>query len=123
MSEVQHLADVVENHFSNPESSTFVHFVTITDGLSAEQAAKVPAERFNSVWGVVNHVAFWQEVTRLGLLNQQIDLAAWGLTEMGSGWAPLGEITDANWQAARQRSRGRKLCSHCLRLGLPVQSS
>ena len=59
MSEVQHLAYVVENHFSNPQASSFAHFVTVSDGLSAEQAAKVPGERFNSVWGVVNHIAFW----------------------------------------------------------------
>lgn len=104
MSEVQHLAYVVENHFSNPESSSFAHFVVVTDGLTAEQAAKVPGKRFNSVWGVVNHVAFWQEVTRLNLLGQQINLADWGLTEMGGGWPPLGEISDANWHAARQRA-------------------
>ena len=104
MPEIQHLAYVVENHFSNPESSSFAHFVVVTDGLTAEQAAKVPGKRFNSVWGVVNHIAFWQEVTRLNLLGQQINLADWGLTEMGGGWPPLGEINDANWHAARQRA-------------------
>lgn len=104
MSEVQHLAHVVENHFSNPKASAFAHFVTVTEGLTAAQAAQAPAERFNSVWGVVNHVAFWQEVTRLGLLGQSIDLADWGLTEMGNGWPPLGEISDVNWQVARQRA-------------------
>ncbi len=104
MSEVQHLAYVVENHFSNPQASSFAHFVTVSDGLSAEQAAKVPGERFNSVWGVVNHIAFWQEVTCLALRGQQINLADWNLSEMGSGWPPLGELSDTNWQVARQRA-------------------
>ena len=90
MSEVQHLAYVVENHFSNPQASSFAHFVTVSDGLSAEQAAKVPGERFNSVWGVVNHIAFWQEVTCLALRGQQINLADWNLSEMGS---------NAHWMA------------------------
>lgn len=104
MSEAQHLAYVVENHFSNPKTSAFAHFVTVTEGLTGAQAATSPRERFNSVWSVVNHVAFWQEATRLALLRQEINLAAWGLTEMGGGWPPLGEISDAHWQAARQRA-------------------
>lgn len=82
------IAHVVENHFSNPQASSFAHFVTVSDGLSAEQAAKVPGERFNSVWGVVNHIAFWQEVTCLALRGQQINLADLNLSEMGSGSGP-----------------------------------
>jgi DinB superfamily len=109
MSEAQHLAYVVESHFSNPKSSSFAHFVTVTDSLTGEQAATAPRERFNSIWAVVNHVAFWQEVTRLGLLGQEINLAEWGLTEIGGGWPPLGEISDAHWLAARQRALD---CNH-----------
>lgn len=104
MSEVNHLAEVMEQHFSSPKASSFVHFVTVSDGLSGEQAAQVPAERFNSVWGVTNHVAFWMDVTRAALVGEQVDLSSWGLSEMGSGWPPLGNVSDANWQAARQRA-------------------
>lgn len=104
MSTIQQLADAVENHFSHPEASAFAHFVTVTDGLSAQQASVVPAERFNSVWAVVNHTALWQDVLRTALQGEQLDLTAWGLKEIGPGWPPLGEISDANWQAARQRA-------------------
>jgi hypothetical protein len=68
------------------------------------QAATAPAERFNSIWAVVNHVAFWQEYSRLTLLGQTLQPGDWGMTEIGGGWPPLGEIHDKNWQAARQRA-------------------
>jgi hypothetical protein len=61
MSEAQHLADSLERLFSNPKSGVFAPFITVTDGLTAAQAATVPAPRFNSVWAVVNHVWFWEE--------------------------------------------------------------
>lgn len=104
MSTIQQLASALETHFSNPEAAAFAHFVTVTDGLTAQQAATVPAERFNSVWAVVNHTAFWQDVLRTALQGEQIDLEAWGLTELAPGWPPLAPINDANWQAARQRA-------------------
>ena len=104
MSTIQPLASAVKDHFSNPQATAFAHFVTVTDGLSGQQAANVPADRFNSVWAVVNHVAFWQDVLRTALQDELLDLPAWGLTEIGPGWPPFGEITDANWQAARQRA-------------------
>ena len=104
MSEIAHLAMIVERHFAEPEGGTFTAFVAATAGLTGEQAAKVPAPRFNSVWAVVNHIAFWMDVTRAGMIGQEIDLAAWGLTEMGGGWPPLGEVSDAAWLAARQRA-------------------
>ena len=104
MSELNHLASSIERAFSNPEVTSFAHFVTVTDGLSAAQAASVPMQRFNSVWAVVNHVALWQDALRAALLGQSLDLAAWGLTEIGPGWPALGEVTDAAWLAARQRA-------------------
>lgn len=104
MSAIQQLASAVEAHFSNPEAAAFAHFVTVTDGLSVQQAAAVPAERFNSVWAVVNHTAFWQDFLRTALQGEELDLPAWGLTEVGPGWPPLGELSEANWQAARQRA-------------------
>lgn len=104
MSEINHLATVVEQHFSNPEVSSFVHFVTVTDGLSGEQAAATPGPRFNSVWAVVNHVALWMDVLRASIVGESVDLPAWGLTEMGGGWPPVGQVSDTNWLAARQRA-------------------
>jgi DinB superfamily len=104
MSELNHLASSMEMAFSNPESTSFAHFVIVSDGLTAAQAASVPMPRFNSVWAVTNHVALWQDLLRAGLLGQPLNLAAWGLSEIGAGWPALGEVTDAAWLAARQRA-------------------
>jgi hypothetical protein len=60
MSEAQHLADALEGLFANPEHGWFTPCSVAVTGLTAAQAASVPAPRFNSVWAVVNHVRFWQ---------------------------------------------------------------
>lgn len=67
MTEGQHLAEALGKYFSDPNNGVFTPFITATDGLTTAQAAAVPAPRFNSVWGVVNHVWFWQEATLLGI--------------------------------------------------------
>lgn len=104
MSELNHLAEVIENHFTRPAPSSFVHFIIVSDGLTGEQAAQVLGERFNSVWAVTNHIAFWMEYTRVALLDDPFDLAMWDMAEVGSGWPPIGEVNDERWQAARQRA-------------------
>lgn len=104
MSELNHLAEVIEKHFTDPKPSSFIPFVVVSDGLTGEQAAQIPAERFNSIWGVTDHMAFWVEFTRTALVDEEIDLTAWGMEEIGGGWPPIGPISDANWLAARQRA-------------------
>jgi hypothetical protein len=81
-----------------------VHFVVVSDELTGEQAAYVPGERFNSMWAITNHVAFWMDYTRAAFLDEDVDLTAWGMDEIANGWPPLGSITDAAWEAARQRA-------------------
>lgn len=104
MSEITHMAEAIEAHFTHPEPSSFLHFVVVSDGLTGEEAARVPGQRFNSIWAITNHMAFWMDYTRAALLDQDVDLASWGLTEVGPGWPPIGEVSDANWQSARQRA-------------------
>lgn len=104
VSELNHLADVIEHHFVKVPSSSFVHFIVVSDGLTGEQAAAVPREGFNSIWAITNHMAFWMDYTRAAFLDQDVDLVAWGMDEVGKGWPPLGAITDDDWQVARQRA-------------------
>lgn len=101
MSTIQQLiASAVEQHFSEPfGTGGFVPFVAATDGLTGQQAAAVPAERLNSVWAVVNHLIYSQDGFCRGLLGELTEQPS-----MEQGWPPLGEINDANWQAARQKA-------------------
>jgi len=103
MSTIQQLmASAVRNHFSSSdmqETAGFAHFVTVTDGLTGQQAATVPAERFNSVWAVVNHLTSLQDKVCRALRGEATETPP-----PGTSWVPLGEVNDANWLAARQRA-------------------
>ena len=91
MSEGQHLAEALEQLFTSSTPGWFTPFVEVYAGLTAEQAASVPAERFNSIWGVVNHVRFWQEVALRELQNLPVDYAELGSSD-GSGWPPIAKL-------------------------------
>jgi hypothetical protein len=102
MCEAEHLADALRGLFSNPGHGWFTPFSVSTEGLSAPQASSVPAERFNSVWAVVNHVRFWQEAVRLRLQGAPVDRAALGAED---GWPPVGDgQSEEAWGAARSEA-------------------
>jgi hypothetical protein len=86
MRQAELLAEALQGLFSNPEAGWFTPLPVSVEGLTAQQAAQVPAERFNSVWGVVNHVRFWQEFMLLRLMGQNADREALGGK---SGWPPV----------------------------------
>jgi hypothetical protein len=98
MSEAEHLADALRALFVLDDHGLYTPFSTAVAGLTAAQAAASPAPRFNSVWAVVNHVRFWQEVTLLQLRGQPVDRRALGAE---NGWPPAGDQADeSGWQAA-----------------------
>ena len=104
MSEAQHLAAALERLFSEPRLSAFLPFIAATDGLTAAQAAAVPAPRFNSVWAIVNHVWFWEANLLRLLQGREADHRTLGAPDK-SGWPPIGEDHgEADWQLARQRA-------------------
>lgn len=78
MTQAQALSDALLGLFSNPEAGWFTPISIGIQGITAEQAAIVPAERFNSVWAVVNHLRFWQEFMLLRLQKQNVDRQALG---------------------------------------------
>jgi hypothetical protein len=103
MSEGQHLAEALEQLFTSTTPGWFTPFVDVYAGLSASQAAAVPAERFNSVWGVVNHVSFWLTVSLRKLQKLPVDFAELGSPD-GSGWPPIENPSDtAAWEKAKNR--------------------
>jgi hypothetical protein len=104
MSKTNHMAEALELLFTSTTPGWFSPFVTATDGLTATQAATVPAPHFNSVWAVVNHVRYWQEAALLQLQQLPVDSAALG-SDDGSGWPPIGDpADDAAWHEARRRA-------------------
>jgi uncharacterized damage-inducible protein DinB len=102
MSEMSHLSEALAGFYEDPQNGWFLPITEAIKGLSAEQAAAVPAKGFNNVWAVVNHVWFCQVSVLLRLQDKPVDRA-----EMGAetDWPPVGDPMDeAVWQAACRRA-------------------
>ncbi len=102
MSEAEHLADSLTRFFSRADNGWFTSFTTAVGGLTAQQAAWVPVPGFNSVWGLVDHVWFWQQFllhALRGLPEDQQPL------RREDDWAPVADPSDEDaWQAACRRA-------------------
>jgi hypothetical protein len=104
MSEAQHLGLGLTEAFNSPNPQAFAPFGAATDGITAAQAAAVPGERMNSIWAVVNHLWFWNEVPLRMLRGEKVEPADLGAADW-QGWPPAGDPADeAAWQAARERA-------------------
>jgi hypothetical protein len=101
MSEAEHLSSALVGFFCDPHNGWFLPFGQAIKGLSAEEAAAVPANRFNSVWAVVNHVHFCQERVLLQLQGKPEGQKP---LEPGQDWPQIGDPLDESaWQAACKR--------------------
>jgi len=101
MSEGEHLAEALTGLFAKENNGWFTPFMAAVGGLTAQQAAWVPGPGFNSVWGLVDHVWFWQQFmlpVLKGVPEQQT-------LRREDDWKPAADPTDeAAWQAACQRA-------------------
>ena len=96
MSEAEHLADALEGLLVNPDSGWYAVLPQAVACLTAEQAATEPARGFNSVWKVVNHIAYWQEYFLHQLENDKFKPQ-----ELGDDWLPIPDPKDdIAWQEA-----------------------
>lgn len=103
MSEAAHLGVGIIEGFNSEKPSAYASFSMATGGVSAAQAANVPGERMNSIWGVVNHLWFWNEVPLRMLKGVAVEPQELGAADW-SGWPPAGDPADeAAWQAATDR--------------------
>jgi hypothetical protein len=113
MSESLHLSEAVVNFSSQTDNGWFLPIQAAIEGLSAGQAAIVPARGFNSVWAVVNHVWFCQANVLMRLQGRPADQLSFG---EGEDWPPLGDPLDESaWQSARERLlAGSQALSTCV---------
>jgi hypothetical protein len=104
MSEGAHLGAALTRLFDHPHVEAFATFNLATADLTATQAAHVPAERFNAIWAIVNHLWFWNEVPLRMLRGEPVTPEDLGAPDWG-GWVPIGDPNDdAAWHAARERA-------------------
>jgi uncharacterized damage-inducible protein DinB len=71
----------------------------ILDGISAHQAAARPVAGIHSIWEILMHMKFWEEVVILRLAGQRA-----GLIEERN-FPPVPEVTEAGWHSAREEFR------------------
>ncbi len=105
MSEAERLAEALKGLFVRPDHGWFTSIPVAVADLTAEQATKVPAPRFNNVWAVVNHVWFWQQVMLLRLRGEPAERKALGAED---GWPPAGDPTDDQAWRGHRTSDGRE---------------
>lgn len=104
MSEAKHLSVGMIESFNSERPTAFASFGLATAGIGAAQAAGVPGERMNSIWAVVNHIWFWNEVPMRKLRGEEVAPSELGAPDW-SGWPPIGDPADEGaWQAARERA-------------------
>lgn len=101
MTEAQRLADALEGLFARPDNGWFTPVSVAVAGLTAEQAASLPQPGFNSIWAVVNHLAYWHVVLLRRLRGEPPDPQA---PAPERGWAAIPNPADEQaWHAACQR--------------------
>ena len=71
----------------------------IVEGISAEQAALRPIANAHSIWEIVGHMAFWEEVAAKRLGGQRAEL------DEERNFPVTPEATETNWQKTLEEFR------------------
>ncbi|HNR02012.1 MAG TPA: DinB family protein [Anaerolineaceae bacterium] len=98
MSESEHLAEALTRLLFEEENGWFLPAYQALEGLSAEQAARSPGEKFNSPWAIVRHMTYWMEFIQLRLRGEEPKPI------LGEDWLPLPDpASESAWAADKQR--------------------
>jgi uncharacterized damage-inducible protein DinB len=98
MSESEHLANALIDSLLEDENGWFLPVFEALEGLSAEQAARSPGEKFNSPWRIVRHMAYWTEVIKLRLEGKD------PAQTLGEDWGALPDPgSEKAWAADKHR--------------------
>jgi len=100
MHESAHLAEALSGLLFEDENGWFLPAYQAMEGLSAEQAARSPGEKFNSPWAIVRHMSYWMEFILLRLRGEDTKAM------LGEDWLPLPDpASESAWAADQQRLR------------------
>lgn len=92
------IAAALQRYFASDRNGWLCPFSEAVAGLTARQAAQVPAQGLPSIWALVNHIRFEHECIIKRLQGEEIDPQA---LEHEYGWPPAGAPDDeAGWQEA-----------------------
>ncbi len=78
----------------------------ILDGISAAKAASRPIANAHSIWEIVGHMAFWEDVAGKRLRGLRADLKEMGADlEESCNFPVAPEATEANWRKTLEEFR------------------
>lgn len=120
MPEAAHLAEALNDFLVKPDLFWFISYLPAIEGLTAEQAACVPAARFNSVWGVTLHIALCQRYALCLLRGEKVDAAEFFAE---GAWPPIKQPgnEDAWRQAKEELLAVNHALSECV-AGIPAEA-
>ncbi|NWF70465.1 MAG: DinB family protein [Chloroflexi bacterium] len=101
MSEAQRIGNQLKRYFVE-KTGVFLPFNAAVEGLTAAQSLLVPRQKFNSIWGVVNHVCYWQEASLLLIQGSPKMPETPG--EKSGGWFAPTQAADDEWHALVTRT-------------------
>jgi hypothetical protein len=120
VSEAPYLAEALEGLLASPNFFWFVTYPAAVEGLTAEQAARVPGPRFNSVWGVTLHLTVCQQFALAVLRGDTLDVEAFFADGV---WPPVPDQPDEGaWQKAKAGLlAANQALAECI-AGLPTET-
>ncbi len=96
MTEIERIAD----QLARSRAGEAWHGPSLADALgdvTAEEAAARPLASAHSIWELVHHLRFWNEIPRRRIAGEAL-----GDVEPEASWPPVEESSEAAWAAARR---------------------
>lgn len=91
MSEVRRIADQLRRAFEGQAWHGDSLMETLRD-VTAERAAAKPVANLHSIWEIVLHIAFWEDVSRRRAEGEVFSV------ELEDGWKTVTDSSEAAWQ-------------------------
>ena len=91
MSEVRRIADQLRRAFEGVAWHGDSLMETLR-GVTAERAAAKPVANLHSIWEIVLHIAFWEEVSRRRAEGEVFSV------EIEDGWKTVADTSEGAWQ-------------------------
>lgn len=112
MSEVRRIEDQLRRAFEG-QAWHGDSLMELLSGVTANQAAAKPLKDVHSIWEIVLHIAFWDEVSRRRAEGDEARVE-----NLADGWTTPSETTEANWQQTLDnlRQTNEALCQTIAKL-------
>ncbi len=99
MSEVRRIEDQLRRAFEG-QAWHGDSLMELLNGVTASQAAAKPLKDVHSIWELVSHITFWEDVSRRRAEGDETPVE-----NLADGWTSPTDTSDAAWQQTLERLR------------------